>query len=208
MANHSMIARYELERVEIICPNCNDTASSFYRKPILESDPTKADKFIIGQSVQVSRFVAWVGYAKTPGTVFWSEKDEQEVMSAILMKVTGIDIDTANSALHFSGGHYWLENATRKRARYLLHSEAFRSKPVLVNRGLWFMDMNAIVKIEGVLRCITGVYSRYTRSGYWDDGGETSMLDGQVHHQLFYGCDKQYNRIMIYPDDIEGGDSR
>jgi hypothetical protein len=201
---HSLLARYEQEQVEIVCPDCNGTMSVFYRESLLEANPTKADKHFVNQSVQVPRFVAWVGYAKTPGTIFWSEKDQQDKMTEILAKTARISLEAANDLLHSFKGHYWLEDAARRRAKYLLRGEAFKSKPVLNDRGLWFMDKSIIVKIKGILRCVTGIYDRgYAPSSYYGDDGEPPELYNQVHHQLFYGCDERYNQVMIYPGDAK-----
>ncbi len=197
-----MTGRYESERVEIACSNCDGVAASFYRAPEIDNEPTKADRALIGQIIQVERFVAWVGYAKNTKTVFWSEEAERAKMAAMLAATVDIELDKAASILHVrQNGHYWLEVAAQRRARYLLFRQAFTSFPILPIRGLWFMDAERTVMISGVLRCLTGRRIAGSPSSDCHYDYDPPALAAQVHHQLYCGYSDDGQGALVYPGD-------
>lgn len=198
-----LTAVYESAKIQFSCSVCNSPVSTFYRELELEETSTKANKSVVGQTVQTKRFIAWVGYAKNTKTVFWSYKDEQEKMAAMLAKATDVGIDVAREVLR-SDGNYWLVSAARRRARYLLFRQVFTFPPILPIRGLWFMNIELEVTIGGVLRCVTGRRTAGSSgSDFYYSDYDPPVLCNQVHHQLYYGHDKTGQSVMIYPGDVE-----
>lgn len=195
-------ARYETEKVEIVCPACDGVASMFYRKPGLEKEPTKADKALIGETVKVKRFVAWVGYAKNTSTVFWSHDDERAKMIEVLAETALMSLEDAADAIGVNrNGNGWLESAAQKHARYLLFEKAFTDRPWLPARGLWFMDAERILTISGILSCQTGSYCSGSSGDSWYDDYEPPDLYGRTYHQLYYGYSDDFQPALIYPGD-------
>lgn len=187
--------------VTVSCAKCDRVIAVFYRILELEKESTKVDKSLIGNMIRAERTIAWVGYAKNPDTVLFTEKQMKSRMASELEKmVHGVNEDSALAAFKVSS-NWRLEKAMRQQAKYKMLQAAFDSHPILNDRGFWFRDGHVEGEIVDVATCWTGKRSPASVGASYEDY-EPAYLDG-IFHSIYCVYTSDHRKVLVYPLDIK-----
>ena len=212
---------HEAERVTYECAKCGEVVGVFYRVPRLEQDRARGDKALIGEVIKANRCVAWVGYAKNPSTVPIADNElEQRVKADIAGLVNEALATIATGGTLATGGvpkavftlaqadwflhkaNWRIRQGFERWARYRLRGEAYRKDP-LRDRGFWFQDIPVEGEVVTIVACVTGTQAPGRAPYDWGDEGESSYLDGAVHHSLYGIVTVEGRRRLVHPLDVK-----
>jgi len=198
------------------CGYCGSITARYYRDPVMERYPARADPDLIERNVSARRIIAWVGYARNYRTLPLSEEAiHQRAVILLARKLaeankvertdrgdiylpgescpSSADKTTAENLLLVCGV---VADAIRRQAEYELRHEMMYGATMLPIRGFWFEDRKIAGTITRIVRCLTGV----RRSGnYYAGDWDPPYLGVAVHHSLYVLDDA----FLVHPLDIE-----
>ena len=197
------------------CGHCGGIIARYYRDPVMERYPAKADPNLIGRSVSTRRIIAWVGYARNYRTLPLSEEAiHQRAVILLARKLAEANkVERTDRGVYLPGEAYpsntdkttaenlllvcgVVADAIRRQAEYELRHEMMYSATMLPIRGFWFKDQKITGTITRTVCCLTGVRRS---GGYYAGDWDSPYLGVAVRHSLYVLDDA----FLVHPLDIE-----